>query len=238
MIKILLALLLALGTISFQPTKGDDSVVEHSAFILSYDEKNEQAKWVHYKLTSEMLTGSRVPRSNRFKIDPYVFTGSASASDYYKSGYDKGHLCPAADMSWSQQTMEESFYMSNMSPQKPAFNRGIWKKLESKIRKWAIKNEEIYVTTGPIFGYDNKTIGDNKVSVPESFYKVIIDIKCPEIKGIGFIIPNTGTSESLKSFAITIDDVEISTGIDFFCDLSYEIQDCIESMNRPGLWGF
>ena len=117
-----------------------DEIVKHTAFTLCYSEAHEQAKWVAYHLTAEMCDNSGEERTNNFRTDPDVKTGSASPEDYKKSGFDRGHLCPAGDMGWSEQTMSESFFMSNMSPQAPSFNRGIWKKLEEQIRVFRKNN--------------------------------------------------------------------------------------------------
>ena len=108
-------------------------------------------------------------------------------------------------MKWAQEAMSESFLMSNMSPQDPGFNRGIWKKLEGLIRDWAEDNEEIYVVTGPVLVDDLPTIGVNAVAVPEYYYKVILDNREPEIKGIGFILRNESSKTPLQNFAVTID---------------------------------
>ena len=119
-----------------------------------------------------------------------ISTGSASLPDYKGSGYDRGHLAPAGDMKWSTTAMSESFYMSNMSPQEPSFNRGIWNRLESQVRRWAIDNGSVYIATGGVLTDGLKTLGSNSVSVPQYYFKVILDYQEPDIKGIGFIIPN------------------------------------------------
>ena len=109
-------------------------------------------------------------RGDDFRPDPAVPTGSATPQDYTRSGYDRGHLAPAADMSFSVKTMSESFYMSNMSPQAPQFNRGIWSKLEKQVRHFATKEKRIVVVTGPILPVEKTiTIGANKVTVPQYF---------------------------------------------------------------------
>ena len=126
--------------------------------------------------------------------------------------------------------------MSNMSPQKPGFNRGIWKKLEGSVRNWAVDNGEIYIVTGPILTGSYPTIGYNKVSVPSYYYKVILDYREPDIKGIGFILPNEKSSSSLQSFAVTIDEVERRTGIDFYYSLPDDIEEQIESIVDISKW--
>jgi len=207
--------------------KQGEVIIKHKYYTLGYNEKYEEADWVAYKLTSEMISGN-TKRKNNFRVDPMVSTGSSNPNDYKNSGYDKGHLCPAADMSLSEEAMSETFFMSNMSPQTPQFNRGIWKKLEEKVREWAKKNDEIYVTTGPIIRNSYKTIGTDNVAVPQYYYKVILDYKEPGIKGIGFIMKNEGSKENLEKYAVTIDSVETFTGFDFFTVLPDSIECVIE----------
>ncbi len=131
---------------TFTSHTSNHQIIEHSAYILQYNEKYEHAEWVIYLLTQDRVADS-FERTDNFRPDPKVITGSASLADYKGSGYDRGHLAPAADMKWSENVMSESFFMSNMSPQKPGFNRGIWKSLESIVRTWAIENNEIYIVT-------------------------------------------------------------------------------------------
>ena len=128
--------------------------------------------------------------------------------------------------------------MSNMSPQVPGFNRGIWKKLEGNVRNWASDNGEIYVVTGPILSGSYPSIGSNQVSIPNYYYKVILDYKEPEIKGIGFVLPHQKSSSSIQSFAVTIDEVERKTGIDFFHALPDDVEEQIESNLAVNKWSF
>lgn len=214
-----------------------DQIIHHVAYTLEYNEQYEQAEWVCYLLTKDRVFGT-VNRTDNFRSDPLVETGSATLADYKGSGYDRGHLAPAADMKWSEQVMSESFFMSNMSPQKPGFNRGIWKNLESLIRTCAVENEEIYIVTGPVLKGALSTIGQNEVAVPEYYYKVILDYKEPELKGIGFIMPNESLKLPLQNYTVTIDSVENFTGIDFFPVLSDEIEEKIESTLEVDKWTF
>ena len=197
------------------PKGAQVEVVNHFGYSLLYSEKHESAVWVAYELTaSETLRAYE--RTNKFLEDPFVSTGTADDFDYKGSGYDRGHLAPAADMGWSDIAMKESFYYSNMSPQLPGFNRGIWKKLEEQVRGWAQDYESIYVVTGPVLKNGLPVIGHNEVSVPEYYYKVILDYTLPDTKAIGFILPNESSNEPLNQFAVSIDSVEKFTGINFF----------------------
>jgi endonuclease G len=134
---------------SLEPISGGE-IIKHTYYSLSYSEENEQAYWVYYELTSDLINGTQ-SRTDDFRSDPLVTTGSASLADYSGSGYDRGHLCPAADMTLNKISMSETFYLSNMTPQLAGFNRGIWSSLEEQVRKWALEYSKLYVVTGPIF---------------------------------------------------------------------------------------
>ena len=217
-------------------SKKDELIINHLAITLLYNEKHEQAKWVAYELESNKLNGN-FKRKNQFRIDPKVHTISASPTDYKKSGYDRGHLASAADMKWSKVAMEESFFMSNISPQTPGFNRGIWKKLESVVRRWANDYEKIYIVTGPVLTKEYSTIGLNNVSVPDFFFKVVLDNQGPEKKAIGFVLANEKSRNNLKDFSMNIDSVEKITGIDFFHLLEDSFEDSLERSLDLSQWG-
>ncbi len=216
--------------------KSDGQIVSHSYYTLSYSESNEQANWVYYELTPEMIYGG-VSRTDDFREDILIEQGSASLADYKGSGYDRGHLAPAADMKLNRTSMSESFYLSNMSPQEASFNRGGWKKLEEQVRSWCLKENKLYVVTGPIFQKNKGTIGMNKVTVPGYYYKVIYD-PTDEQKMIGFIMPNEKLTNSLASYVVTVDKIEEITGIDFFSQLDDTIEDSLEGINHSDKWNF
>lgn len=221
--------------IEFPKINDDENVVLHSGYSFVYNEPCEQAKWVGYILTKKETKGLE-ERGDKFIEDPYVHTGSASNADYSKSGFDRGHLAPAADMKWSEIAMKESFYFSNMSPQVPSFNRGIWKKLEEKVRDWAVLYDSVLIVTGPVLNPSLKKIGPSEVCVPQFYYKVIFDFKKEHSKAIGFILPNAGSSEALSHFAMTVDEVEKVTGIDFFFQLKDQFETKLESKICLDCW--
>ncbi|MEM8893939.1 MAG: DNA/RNA non-specific endonuclease [Bacteroidota bacterium] len=216
--------------------EASDQIVEHTAYALSYDEKREQPHWVAYKLTDDRLSGDKVKRTDNFKEDPMVRSGSASLADYKGTGYDRGHLAPAADFAWSLETMKESFYMSNMSPQTPGFNRGIWKKLEEQVRDWAIEHDELYIVVGPLYRGKVATVGDNKVAIPTSYYKAILDISPPKIKAIGFIMPNAKSNEELEDYVVTLDDIERQSGLNLFPIIPDDLEERLESQSDFSAW--
>ena len=215
----------------------DEIIVSHTGYTLSYCEEYEVPYWVAYSLTKEEVSTQSASRNDNFREDPSVPTGSATLQDYKKSGYDRGHMAPAADFRWSEDAMNDTFYLSNMCPQKHAFNAGIWSDLESAVRSIAYTDEEIYVVTGPVLtDGPYETIGENKVAVPKYYYKVILDYTDPVIKAIGFILPAENSSEPLSYFAVTVDKVEEVTGIDFFPALPDDIEDVVEAECDSSLW--
>jgi len=214
-----------------------DQIVHHFAYSLCYSEEHEQARWVAYELTRGETNGPE-ERSSGFYEDPAVTTGSATDADYAGSGYDRGHLAPAGDMTWSDRAMRESFFYSNMSPQAPSFNRGIWKKLETLVRAWAQEYNGIYIVTGPVLQSGLETIGPERVSVPHHYYKVILDGDTTGWRSIGFLMQNAASAAPLETFAVTVDEVERVTGIDFFPFLPDALEEQVESDVTIRGWNF
>lgn len=224
-----------LSEIEIPMLKCNENIIHYTGFSLSYNETYEQANWVAYELRAEETT-STIKRTNQFKPDTNIKTGSATHADYSKSGFDRGHLAPAGDMGWSVESMYDCFYYSNISPQLPGFNRGIWKKAEELTRRWARDYKRIYIVTGPVFTEDMPTIGPHKVAVPSYFYKVILDFD--NLKGLGFIIPNASSLAALQNYVVTIDSVEKLTNIDFFPLLPDDQEEKIESLIHLNDWNW
>lgn len=219
---------------SLEP-KSSGEIIKHTYYTLAYSEANEQAYWVYYVLTPELINGTQ-SRTDDFRADPLVSTGSAALADYSGSGYDRGHLCPAADMTLNKTSMSETFYLSNMSPQVPGFNRGKWSTLEDQVRKWALNFDGLDVATGPIFKDNLGSIGAENVIVPGYFYKVLYSEK--KMIMIGLILPNASSSKTLDQFVVPVDEIEKETGIDFFPGLPDDIENKLEgSVNTSG-WSF
>ncbi|MGF1586125.1 MAG: DNA/RNA non-specific endonuclease [Bacteroidales bacterium] len=235
LIFLLAVLHFGLSAQAYLPTSTTNFLIAHSHYTLSYCTKNKQAEWVYYELNTEMLKGSQ-SRTNSFRPDPKVKEGSSSLKDYRYSGYDRGHLCPAADMKMSPVSMEETFYLSNISPQNPSFNRGIWSALESVVRNWTETKGRIYVVTGGVLSSAKSTIGENKVAVPSYFYKIVY--APDQDKMIAFILPNKKGKGHLTDYVVSVDYVESLTGIDFFADLDTDIQNRLEHESNHTLWSF
>ncbi|MBF4466712.1 DNA/RNA non-specific endonuclease [Flavobacterium sp. LC2016-12] len=205
-------------TYLYLPTSTTKQIVKHKYYTLSYNEKFEQAEWVAYELKKEYLKNNDFKRPY-FIEDPKVTTGSADWRNYKKSGYDKGHLCPAGDMEFDKEAYNDTFYTSNISPQKHDFNRGIWNRLEQKTRYWAGKYNDIYIVTGGVLKDSDKKIGTEKVAVPKYFYKIILAKSGKEHKTIAFLVPNEDSDKSIYDFVVPIETLEKMTGIDFFPNL-------------------
>ncbi|MDD2385757.1 MAG: DNA/RNA non-specific endonuclease [Bacteroidales bacterium] len=216
--------------------KRSEEIVCHKAYCLVYSEDHEQAKWVAYVLKLEMLNGD-AKRSNKFKEDPKIKTKSANDNDYKGSGYDRGHLAPAGDMSFSEQAMQESFYYSNISPQEPSFNRGIWKKLESEVRSYVEYLNEIYIVTGPVLTEGLPEIGENGVAIPEEYYKAALFVSDTCVEAIAFIMPNKKiSSESVYNYAISVNELEKKTKINFFHNLPFFVERSVEKRVNIEFW--
>jgi endonuclease G, mitochondrial len=239
-ISTILTLLLSISFAStaqeLLPTSRTHQIVRHTYYTLSYSEPNEQAEWVYYELTADMVRGKQ-KRTDDYRPDEKVSTVSAQLEDYMDSGYDRGHLCPAGDMKINLTAMTESFYLSNMSPQKKEFNDGIWNELEEKVRRWALSSGRIYVVTGGVLTSNKGKIGMDGVTIPKYFYKVIYD---PIGQGemVAFLIPNEKSTKPLQTYVVSVDSVESLTGIDFFPELPDTIASRLESGKDFSRWHF
>lgn len=227
-----------------------DEIICHSAMCLVYEEKHEQAKWVAHIILPDIVNGKE-GRTNNFRKDTLVKTETADDDDYFLKvkqpdgkikydgfGYDRGHLAPSADFRWSKKALSESYYYSNMSPQLPEFNRQKWADLEGIFREYVTSHTEtqLYVVTGPIL-YDTLPKlerGKNKVTIPEFYYKVALDLT--NNKAIGFIMPNKKIEYPTASYAVPINDVEKITGINFFYQLNDSLEEVLESQKIVSDW--
>lgn len=201
------------------------ALIRHKYYSLDFDTLHRQARWVYYMLTYDHVNG-KAKRTDNFRPDPLA-PKCPTLFDYKGSGYDRGHLCPAADMKINDKAMSETFYLSNMSPQTPAFNRGAWAKLEALVRSYIRDSSDtLYVVTGPVFLGATENIGKNKITVPLFYYKAIYS---PKRGMMAFLMPNRKIDEPLSAWAVSVDLIEALTGIDFFPQLPIEIQDKLES---------
>ena len=197
------------------PSSHTGNIIHHDHYSFSYNEAFEQAEWVAYRLFDVHLTNDDRERPD-FIEDPKVKTKSADWRNYRGSGYDRGHLCPAGDRRFSELAYRETFYTSNISPQISDFNAGVWNELEKQVRIWCKEYGDIYVFTGGVLENGLKTIGDEDVAVPASYYKIVARVEDKDFYVIAFLIPHQGSIESYEQYVVTVDKVEEETGINFF----------------------
>lgn len=212
-----------------------DNYIDYTHFQIEYDSIHQQPLWVAYELNASETIANVERGSRTFKKDPN-YPNTHSKSVYSKSKHDLGHIVPARDMQYSEEALNMTFFMTNVSPQKPGFNRGIWKKLENRVRKWAVSDEQIYIVCGPILN-DTLPKLKNKISIPDYYYKVILDLE-PEKKIIAFLLPNKKSKDALKNYVISVDSLEKLTKIDYFYSLNDEQESRLESEIVLNNWIF
>ncbi len=229
---------------------GDDGeLVKHSAMALAYDEEHEMAKWVAHIILREVATG-RTTRTNDFRVDPKVSTGTAEQEDYFITwvddsgkrqydgfGFDRGHLAASADFRWNQQALSESYFYSNMSPQRPGFNRESWAEVEDYVRSYAIENDvDLYVITGPVLSDDLPKIkrSPNKVSIPELHYKIAVDLE--NERSFAVLMPNKLCEKPVENYVVPIREIEELTGLNFFPNLDPQLAEKLETSTDYTPW--
>lgn len=218
------------------PKGTPEQILERTGYVASYNKVTLLPNWVAWHLTAERTEGSAKRSGVDFAEDTEVPEPRATDWDYYNSGYDRGHMCPAADNKWSKKAMEESFLFTNMCPQNGNLNRGDWNEMEMACRKWAKKYGDLYIVCGPIlYKGKHKTIGKNKVVVPEAFFKVVLRTG-DNPQAIGFIYKNTSGNRPKDSYVNTVDEVERITGIDFFPSLPDDVEKNVEATADIANW--
>lgn len=239
-----------LAKIGVPETSNNEKIIYHSAMCLVYSEPHEQAKWVAHIILPDIVNGKE-GRTNNFRKDTLIETGSSEDADFFLKikqpdgkykydgfGFDRGHLAPSADFKWSKKALSESYFYSNMSPQVADFNRLKWADLEAIFREYVTNHTEtqLYIVTGPIL-YDTLPKierGTNKVTIPEFYYKVALDLT--NHKAIGFIMPNKKIEYPISSYALPINDIEKVTGINFFYQLTDSLEEVLESQKVIADW--
>lgn len=213
-----------------------EQILSRVGYTVSYNSERRVPNWVAWHLTAAHLKGNTKRSEATFHEDEDVPEPRAVDFDYVRSGYDRGHMCPAGDNKWSQKAMEQSFLFTNVCPQAPSLNRGDWNEMEQACRKWARKYGDIYIVCGPIFYKKRpKTIGKDKVAVPDAFFKVVLAMKDGP-RAIGFIYKNADGNRPKGDYANSVDEVERITGIDFFPSLPDRIERKVEAQCNTADW--
>ena len=217
-----------IGDSTFLPTAIEEILVRDTpGFVIGYSLARENIVWVAYHLTPSELKGT-VSRTDDFRADPELNGGAGVLEDYRGSGFDRGHLAPAGDMKWSIDAMSHSFLLSNIVPQLRKFNGGVWLDLERSTRRYVLNNQRsVYLVTGPIVHADSETIGNNEIPVASHFYKIIYDAEAE--KAVAYLLPHLESIENFEKFAVSVDQVEQITGLDFFSSLPDSLEELMES---------
>mgnify|MGYP000111215574 CR=1 FL=1 len=244
-------IIVSLQDIGYPAGEKSLKILEHQALVVGYDESHKLAQWVFHKLIPDVNFGN-VTRSNDFRPDPLLGDQSAVQEDYFVTydrpdgskqydgfGFDRGHLAPSADFRWSATALSESYFYSNMTPQRPGFNRDSWAAVEDVLRG-IVYNEpkEYFVVTGPVLKTGLPVIerGKNKLSIPEYHYKIIVDTSEDKPRGMAFLMPNEECDYPIDYYVVPIDSIEALTGLNFFPGLNPQLEEKIESQSNFSDW--
>ncbi len=211
----------------------NEVLAKHVALVSSYNPVHRIPNYVVHVILKDILYGSQT-RSNDFRPDPFIKQNMSDSTDYWNSGYDRGHMAASADFKWNRKALSESYFYSNIIPQNPQLNQNTWNKLEMQVREWAIDNSELIVVTGPVLKENLPKIpqGSFKVSIPEYIYKIVLDYYPPSYKAIAFLYPNKDVPYELEKHVVSIDSIEQLTGIDFFSKLEDSLENIVEAENN------
>lgn len=204
------------------------------AFAVHFNSTLGIANCAAYELVVNELNGT-AERAGEFMPDPGV-KGCPSLQDYAGSGFDRGHLVPAGDLKWDETAMRQSFLLTNICPMHKALNEGGWAKLEEKVREWAARDSALLVFTGPVVSENDTTLAGGRVAVPSAYYKVVMAACVRPIRAIAFIYPNGHSGGRLRQYAVSVDEVERRTGLDFFPTLPPKEQERLENGVNLDAW--
>ena len=226
-----------IGLPAMRPSSGEQ-ILRRTAYTVSYNKDLKLPNWVAWHLTAAHVGGKYGRKGIKFREGEDVPEPRATDSDYYNSGYDRGHMCPSADCKWSEEAQLESFLFTNACPQVHGLNAGDWNEIEQQCRRWAKEYGGLYIVSGPVLYKKsrNKKIGKNKVTVPEAFFKVVLRMG-DNPQAIGFVYKNEAGDNPKSSYVNTVDEVERITGLDFFTALPDDVEYRVESKADLRAWG-
>ena len=216
------------------PVGMSDTLLRYDAFDVHFNSNRGIANCACYEIVVNELNGTS-ERSGEFMPDSGV-KGCPTPADYAGSGMDRGHLVPAADLKWNEEAMRQSFLLTNVCPMHKALNEGGWTKLEEKVREWTARDSALLVFTGPVVSEGDTTLASGRVTVPNAYYKVIMAPCVRPRRAIAFIYPNGHSGRRLQQYAVSVDEVERRTGLDFFPTLPDEEQQRLESVLNLDAW--
>lgn len=214
-----------------------EQILHRRGYTTSYNQQTKTPNWVAWHLTKAHTYGKNQRSGEVFTEDNDVKAPRATDNDYYNSRYDRGHMCPAGDNKWDKLAMEQSFLFTNICPQNHGLNKYEWNDVEMRCRDWAREYGAIDIVCGPIYqnAVNQKTIGKNKVWVPDSFFKVVL-CRQGKAKAIGFVFRNEGVKQPVADAVCSVDEIERLTGLDFFPALDDETEDKVEAVANLAEW--
>ncbi|NBO60958.1 MAG: hypothetical protein EBU82_08315 [Flavobacteriia bacterium] len=226
-------------------------ILEHSAYAMGFDCNYKMPAWTFHVVIPDITFGN-VSRSNDFRVDSSASCGSSVEQDYFIRkqnedgtfshdgfGFDRGHLIPSADFKWSPIGLSETYFYSNMSPQRPQFNRESWAEVEGLVRKMVeAEKKNLYVLTAPILSGALKTVerSVHQLKIPDWHYKIVADISNQTPRGMAFLMPNRKCEYRPSHYVVSIDSIEKLTGLDFFPNLTDSLERKIESFADFTAW--
>ena len=216
------------------PSSVNDTLLRYEGFDVHFNSMKGIANCAVYEFVHNELNGT-AERFGEFMQDAGV-KGCPMPQDYAGSGMDRGHLVPAADLKWNPDAMRQSFLLTNICPMHKALNEGGWAKLEEKVREWTARDSALLVFTGPVVSESDSTLADGRVTVPNAFYKVVMAPCVRPRRAIAFIYPNGHSNGRLRQYAVSVDEVEQRTGLDFFPTLPTKEQEQLESTVNLDAW--
>ena len=221
------------------PQRLDNQTVRYKAITVYYNKHYRVPNCVAYELTNTQVSMADAPDAQKrdnfqFNRDPQV-QGCPDWWEYKETGYDRGHMAPAMDMRWDKTAMEQCFLMTNICPQDHELNDGEWRHMEEAIHTWARSARRLVIFTGPVLEGNMKKMGKKgNIAVPTQYYKVLY---APEQdRAIAFLFRNEKARNSWTNYAVTIDEVERLTGINFLASLPDDSETVVESRQNIRDW--
>ena len=216
-----------------------------TSFSMEYDKSKKHSRWIAFRFDNQTRL-QEATRSDEFIPDPSLdMEYQRTQVDFGKKGYDRGHLCASADRLYQQEANDQTFYYTNMSPQRNKFNTGIWLTLEGQVQSWGrscTSSDTLYVVKGGTIDKEDQIRGyisnDLSKPIPKYYYMALLFKKGDSFKAIAFWMEHTDTPKSTKlvDYALSIDELEEKTGIDFFPNLNDNLENALEATYSTKAW--
>lgn len=213
-------------------------VLVNEGYVVGYDDARGNPAWAAYRMRDLTTIPRTPPRPDSFEIDRRT-VARISPDTYTGSGYDRGHLAPnyAIATRYGPAAQQETFLMSNITPQRHALNAGLWKTLEQKIAtNYPARYGEVWVFAGPIFG-DRPRLLRSGVQIPEAFFLIVVDEHEGKLRTLSLIVPQDAPAGGdAEAYVTTIDEIELRTELDFLHELDDPAEREVEQLHASRVW--